>query len=294
MVFIQDCSVAVSREANEALDRGMETASQADVGAALQVHYNLNELSAVVDARVASYTNAAVDAVKDAVDAESVGKTATGASGDGARRGSRGLVAPPSGAEHAWEDALWRRVDVAMETVKENAMAVWHLQRVLAKKRDPLTQTLFLDEVVGKTASTQALCDRFWAVFAKGVSEHLSRTHAAGGFVSRALQKGFPSLIGALEYAVAKCARDADAAKGAPGCTRKDGTTRALVLRACEPIAAAFFAHSSSRLSDAANYCFADGRVIDLEGVVTSVLTHDANGWKIVQYHSSSRPPRNQ
>jgi hypothetical protein len=69
MVFIQDCSVAVSREANEALDRGMETASQADVGAALQVHYNLNELSAVVDARVASYTNAAVDAVKDAVDA---------------------------------------------------------------------------------------------------------------------------------------------------------------------------------------------------------------------------------
>ena len=69
MVFIQDCSVAVSREANEALDRGMETASQADVGAALQVHYNLNELSAVVDARVASYTNAAVDAVKDAVKA---------------------------------------------------------------------------------------------------------------------------------------------------------------------------------------------------------------------------------
>ncbi|EDL48205.1 hypothetical protein ED21_31679 [Erythrobacter sp. SD-21] len=38
----------------------------------------------------------------------------------------------------------------------------------------------------------------------------------------------------------------------------------------------------------------ADGRVIDREGVATSVLTHDANGWKIVQYHSSSRPPRNQ
>ncbi len=37
-----------------------------------------------------------------------------------------------------------------------------------------------------------------------------------------------------------------------------------------------------------------DGRVIDREGVATSVLTHDANGWKIVQYHSSSRPPRNQ
>jgi len=38
----------------------------------------------------------------------------------------------------------------------------------------------------------------------------------------------------------------------------------------------------------------ADGRVIDREGIATSVLAHDANGWKIVQYHSSSRAPRNK
>lgn len=38
----------------------------------------------------------------------------------------------------------------------------------------------------------------------------------------------------------------------------------------------------------------ADGRVIDREGVASSVLTHDADGWKIVQYHSSSRAPRSQ
>jgi len=36
----------------------------------------------------------------------------------------------------------------------------------------------------------------------------------------------------------------------------------------------------------------ADGRIIDREGVATSVLKHDAEGWKIVQYHSSSRAPR--
>ncbi|MGB3738344.1 MAG: nuclear transport factor 2 family protein [Pontixanthobacter sp.] len=35
-----------------------------------------------------------------------------------------------------------------------------------------------------------------------------------------------------------------------------------------------------------------DGRVIEREGVATSVLHHDAEGWKIVQYHSSSRTPR--
>lgn len=36
----------------------------------------------------------------------------------------------------------------------------------------------------------------------------------------------------------------------------------------------------------------ADGRVIERDGVATSVLAHDASGWKIVQYHSSSRTPR--
>ncbi|WP_265530440.1 YybH family protein [Sphingomicrobium marinum] len=35
-----------------------------------------------------------------------------------------------------------------------------------------------------------------------------------------------------------------------------------------------------------------DGREIARDGVATSVLKHDAHGWKIVRYHSSSRPVR--
>jgi ketosteroid isomerase-like protein len=35
----------------------------------------------------------------------------------------------------------------------------------------------------------------------------------------------------------------------------------------------------------------ADGRVVDRDCVATSVLMHDAGGWKIFQYHSSSRAP---
>lgn len=35
-----------------------------------------------------------------------------------------------------------------------------------------------------------------------------------------------------------------------------------------------------------------DGRVVEREGVATSVLRHDSDGWKIVSYHSSSRAPR--
>lgn len=271
LAFIDACSKKVSKEATASLDRAVDILSQADLGAALQVHYNLNELSAVVDQRVSFHAASAVDAVKDAMDPHAVGEGVASISGDsqqgaggGMRRG-RQLVTPPQGAEREWMHELWRRVDAAMDGVHRHAMSVWHLQRVLAKKRDPLTQALFLDVVVGKTASTQALCDKFWAYFAKGMSEHLARAHAAAGFVSGALVKDFPRLIGALEGAVSRCGRDADAAKGAPGCIRRDGSTRTQVLRAVEPIASAFFARSLTRLTDSASACFSGGggRVID-------------------------------
>ena len=35
-----------------------------------------------------------------------------------------------------------------------------------------------------------------------------------------------------------------------------------------------------------------DGRIIERDGVATSVLVHGENGWTIAQYHSSSRAPR--
>ena len=159
---------------------------------------------------------------------------------------------PPHGEEHAWIDALWRRVDAAMDAAHENAMSVWHLQRVLAKKRDPLTQTLFLDEVVGKSASPQALCDRFWAVFCKGLSEHLSRAHAAAGFVAGALRKGFPRLVGALESVVAKAGETPTPPRARPGA--RAGTAR-LARRRCAPSSPSrrlfhAFAHASHRCGE--------------------------------------------
>lgn len=35
-----------------------------------------------------------------------------------------------------------------------------------------------------------------------------------------------------------------------------------------------------------------DGRKVEREGVATSVLMHEVDGWRIIQYHSSSRAPR--
>lgn len=73
------------------------------------------------------------------------------------------------------QEALWTRLAESMDVVHDAAVAVWHLQRVLAKKRDPLTHDLFIHIVQGREGSgldaeavsngTDAAllpCQRFW------------------------------------------------------------------------------------------------------------------------------------
>jgi len=54
------------------------------------------------------------------------------------------------------------KLAAVLEQLHVAAVAVWHLQRVLAKKRDPLTHTLFLDVVRGDDPDGPLPCERIW------------------------------------------------------------------------------------------------------------------------------------
>ncbi len=68
------------------------------------------------------------------------------------------LTARPRAAQ----EALWVKLAAVLEQLHVAAVAVWHLQRVLAKKRDPLTHTLFLDVVRGDDPDAPLPCERTW------------------------------------------------------------------------------------------------------------------------------------
>ena len=44
------------------------------------------------------------------------------------------------------QEHLWQKLGTLLQKLHASVMAVWHVQRVLAKKRDPLTHVLFIDE----------------------------------------------------------------------------------------------------------------------------------------------------
>ena len=54
----------------------------------------------------------------------------------------------------------------AFDSLHSAAVAVWHLQRVLAKKRDPLSHTLFSDAL--EAAGAPSPLEHFWCALSFG------------------------------------------------------------------------------------------------------------------------------
>ena len=69
------------------------------------------------------------------------------------------------------QEALWQKLSLASEQMHKSVVAIWHVQRVLAKKRDPLTHVLFIDDCLTEDSPLPA--EQFWyaaVVYLHGVS----------------------------------------------------------------------------------------------------------------------------
>ena len=127
------------------LERGMDGLNQAEVGTGLQVFYNLGELRQTVDALISKYKSQGVKSVSVALDMKAISASSGGGFGPG---GIRGSGTPQIGGGLKAKEALWQRMRTCMDEIHSIVVAVWHLQRVLSKKRDPFTHVLLLDEVM--------------------------------------------------------------------------------------------------------------------------------------------------
>ena len=122
----------------------MEGLNQAEVGTGLQVFYNLGELRATVEQLVNRYKGMAVKSIGAALDMKAI----TGSGAVFGPGGVRGSGMPQIGGGVKAREALWQRMGSCMEQLHSIVVAVWHLQRVLSKKRDPFTHVLLLDEII--------------------------------------------------------------------------------------------------------------------------------------------------
>ncbi|KAJ0834308.1 putative oligomeric Golgi complex subunit 5 protein [Helianthus annuus] len=147
--------------------------------------------------------------------------------------------------------ALWQRMGSCMDQLHSVVVAIWHLQRVLSKKRDPFTHVLLLDEVMQD--GDPLLTARVWEAIVKSFANQMKSTFTASSFVKEIFTVGYPKLLSMIENLVERISRDTDVKGVLPAITVEG---RDQMVGAIEVFQTAFLALCLSRLSDLVNSVF--------------------------------------
>ncbi|XP_049400682.1 conserved oligomeric Golgi complex subunit 5 [Solanum stenotomum] len=233
-------------EGMKVLEKGLEGLNQAEVGAGLQVFYNMGELRGTVDGLVSKYKAMGVKSITTALDMKSI--SVGGGFGPG---GVQRSGTPQFGGSAKAKDALWQRMSGCMDQLHSIVVAVWHLQRVLSKKRDPFTHVLLLDEVMQE--GDPILTDRVWEALGKSFANQMKSTFSTSSFVKEIFTLGYPKLFSMLENLLERISRDTDV-KGVPPALSSEAKDQ--MLSSIEIFQTAFLTLCLSRLSELVNTVF--------------------------------------
>ncbi|KAJ4729021.1 conserved oligomeric Golgi complex subunit 5 [Melia azedarach] len=246
LFWVKEVGEKLRNEAMKVLEGGMEGLNQAQVGTGLQVFYNLGELKVTVDHLVNKYKNMGVKSVNMALDMKAI----SGGSGFGPG-GIRGSGTPQIGGGAKAREGLWQRMGICMDQLHSIVVAVWHLQRVLSKKRDPFTHVLLLDEVIQE--GDPMLTDRVWEGHVKAFANQMKSAFTASSFVKEIFTMGYPKLLSMIENLLERISRDTDV-KGVLPAISAEGKNQ--MVAAIEIFQTAFLTLCLSRLSDLVNSVF--------------------------------------
>ncbi|KAK4723528.1 hypothetical protein R3W88_026307 [Solanum pinnatisectum] len=233
-------------EGMKVLEKGLEGLNQAEVGAGLQVFYNMGELRGTVDGLVSKYKAMGVKSITTALDMKAI--SVGGGFGPG---GVQRSGTPQFGGSAKAKDALWQRMSGCMDQLHSIVVAVWHLQRVLSKKRDPFTHVLLLDEVMQE--GDPILTDRVWEALGKSFANQMKSTFSTSSFVKEIFTLGYPKLFSMLENLLERISRDTDV-KGVPPALSSEAKDQ--MLSSIEIFQTAFLTLCLSRLSELVNTVF--------------------------------------
>ncbi|CAN1160734.1 Conserved oligomeric Golgi complex subunit 5 [Linum perenne] len=248
--LVREIGDRLRNEAMKVLGKGMEGLNQAEVGTGLQVFYNLGELKVTVEQLVSKYKGIGTKSIVAALDMKTISMGGGGSGGFGPG-GIRGSGTPQIGGGAKARDGLWQRVTSCMDQLHSTMVAVWHLERVLSKKRDPFTHALLLDEVIKE--GDALLTDRVWEALVKSFASQMKSAFTASSFVKEIFTTGYPKLFSMIENLLDRISRDTDV-KGVPPAISLEGKER--MVAAIEIFQTSFLTLCLGRLSDLVNSVF--------------------------------------
>uniref|UniRef100_A0A8P4K6G4 Conserved oligomeric Golgi complex subunit 5 n=1 Tax=Dicentrarchus labrax TaxID=13489 RepID=A0A8P4K6G4_DICLA len=187
LLLISRARLEVENQAKRLLEQGMEIQNPTQVGTALQVFYNLGSLRETISSVVGGYRTTIQDNITRALDIKGLTQPAN-------PRGAPGrAVLPTPGNTAAFRAALWTNLEKLMDQICAACRQVQHLQKVLMKKRDPVTHVCFIDEII-KDGQPDILYT-FWNDVTNTLSEEFHRATEASSFLKQAFEGEYPKLL---------------------------------------------------------------------------------------------------
>ncbi|XP_077120900.1 conserved oligomeric Golgi complex subunit 5 isoform X2 [Ranitomeya variabilis] len=189
LLFIGRARLEVENQAKRLLEQGVETQNPTQVGTALQVFYNLGALKDTIISVVDGYCTALDENINNALDIKILTQTS-----QAVQRGAPGRAAMPQpGNTAAFRAALWTNMEKLMDQIYAACVQVQHLQKVLTKKRDPVSHVCFIDEIA-KDGQTDILYT-FWNSVTRILSSHFETATTSSTFLKQAFEGEYPKLL---------------------------------------------------------------------------------------------------
>ncbi|KAM4676724.1 conserved oligomeric Golgi complex subunit 5 [Discoglossus pictus] len=189
LLFISRARLEVENQAKRLLEQGVETQNPTQVGTALQVFYNLGALKDIITSVVDGYSTSLDENINNALDIKVLTQTS-----QTVQRGGPGRAAMPQpGNTAAFRAALWTNMEKLMDQIYAACVQVQHLQKVLTKKRDPVTHVCFIDEIA-KDGQSDILYT-FWNSVTQILFSQFEKATNSSMFLKQAFEGEYPKLL---------------------------------------------------------------------------------------------------
>jgi len=181
----------VERQGEQLLVRGLTTGNQAQLGTGLQVFYNLGTLPEIVDSMVEDLHSKLKSTWVEGLDIKRISDKSQveGLSKNG-RAGPGKASMPGPGNMAAFRATLWANIDSLLDSLHSHMVKMFHLQRLLCKKVDPMTHQPYISSL-----STPSLVQHSWTKITAMVKESFATAQAKSNFVRQACEGEYPKMV---------------------------------------------------------------------------------------------------
>ena len=184
---VENAGLFIRIEATKALNIALESGSQIDIGAILQVFFNLGELQKMVGSIVDRYLANIADSIRLATNMTQLMSDAEKKI-DKSKPGSATKMDTV-----AWKNSLWSKLTTSLELIYTLTVSVCTLQRVLERKEDGATHTLFI------SLFEENVCDKYWKKMCALFETEIEAAANNAKFVKSVFVTEYPRLMNLLE-----------------------------------------------------------------------------------------------